>query len=429
MSRSIFPVLSRYLLAILLVGIVFTTGCSQDSNAQKKMVLLWWGDIYNAPFGQKLVDAYNATCPEVQVELMPVDKSGYSQKIMSMAASNSLPDMVLMTTREAMELGSRGVFLGLNRYTASPGFSNISKDIWPGLLGNVTYKGRIMAMPIWTWAPAIYYNKDIFDAGMVEYPSRDWTWEEFAAKGRKLTRKENRRAAIFGIDDMSRDFDNTLLLSYLYGHGGRLYSPDLLHTEIDKPETVAALRSYLDLATAIAPAAADKSSMETQGLKPDYFQAGKTAMLVGGRDYMDVLRQGGCKLRWGVAPLPVGKTGRHVFLISAYIGISGKTCHPDAAWKFLSFAAGEKGQKIIARERSDIAVMRKWTTEKEFMSYQGRPDVNAVFRDALVEAKPAPFTLGKDKWKAFARNELALVVMGKRGLDEACKEISDKFNQ
>ena len=36
----------------------------------------------------------------------------------------------------------------------------------------------------------MYYNKDIFDAAGVEYPSNDWTWSDFEKMATELTSGE-----------------------------------------------------------------------------------------------------------------------------------------------------------------------------------------------------------------------------------------------
>lgn len=50
---------------------------------------------------------------------------------------------------------------------------------------NGEYYGIPFKQEMW----CVYYNKDIFDAAGVPYPSGSWTWDEYVATAKKLTDK------------------------------------------------------------------------------------------------------------------------------------------------------------------------------------------------------------------------------------------------
>ena len=53
-----------------------------------------------------------------------------------------------------------------------------------------TYNGKQVALPFKSDYYVLYYNKDIFDAANVEYPSNDMTWDEWEEMCTKLTSGE-----------------------------------------------------------------------------------------------------------------------------------------------------------------------------------------------------------------------------------------------
>jgi len=417
---------SMIMLILLLLSVVLFSGC----NAQNKneITVMWWGDVYNYNFARKLVDAYNDTNPDKPAKLITANQGQYTYKLLAMAASKTLPDVVLVTTSDVYNMGSRGALLPLNKYTDKAEFTKIKKEMWPSLMEGFNIKGQQLAVPIWTWTPGVYYNKDIFDAAKVPYPSRNWTFNEFEEKSKRLVKKENGKIKVYAYGNFLGLTDH-LLLSYLYTHGGSLYTDDYKKCLINAPASVAALKSFakLSLKYHTTPTASEAAGMGNSRVNADLFQSGSIAMRIAGRDYMDVLRQrGGAGFRWGAAAMPAGDKP-FFFMLASSLAVSADSKHPDAAWKFISFVSSEKGQKLITTNRSDVTIFKKWTYGKDFLNYQGRPDVNIVFRDMLSEAVPMPYRIGDDEWKARARDYLSLVELGQMNIEEACDRIAAAF--
>lgn len=404
--------------------VMLLNGCM--SPDKKEITVMWWGDVYNARFAQKLVDAYNADHPAMPAKLITTS-GNYASKLLTMAASGTLPDVILMVTRDVHNLGSRGALLSLNQYESTLGFPD-KQAMWDDLLDDVKQKGKLLAFPIWTWTPGIYYNKDLFDKVDVAYPTDNWTWAEFAEKSIKLTKKKNGKTTQYAID-MAGNLDHSFFLSYIYGHGGKVYSDDLTKCEIASPQTLAALKLFFELKLkhGIAPTSAEQASLATGGTLADYFQAGKTAMRCAGRDYMDVLRQGkGVSFRWGVAPMPSGSK-KFFFRRISSLAIAKQSKHPNEAWKFISFAISEEGQRLVTLERSDVTIRKALTNDKSFLGYQDRSEVNALFRDMLLDAIPEPYIIGSEEWKKGVLDQFELVELGRTSLDNACKNIEKTF--
>ena len=75
----------------------------------------------------------------------------------------------------------------MNNYISADG---VNLADYNGLTENFSFDGKQYALPARTDFYVMYYNKDIFDAAGVEYPSNDWTWEEFEETAKKLTSGE-----------------------------------------------------------------------------------------------------------------------------------------------------------------------------------------------------------------------------------------------
>ncbi|HAH88126.1 MAG TPA: hypothetical protein DCL60_12235, partial [Armatimonadetes bacterium] len=106
---------SLIIFGLLTFVILALAGCSSQPQ-KKEVVVMWWGDAYNAAFAQKLIDAYNATKPEVPAKLIAVPHQSYNSKLLSQAASKTLPDIILLYPWDAQIMGSKAVLLPLNKY-------------------------------------------------------------------------------------------------------------------------------------------------------------------------------------------------------------------------------------------------------------------------------------------------------------------------
>jgi multiple sugar transport system substrate-binding protein len=73
------------------------------------------------------------------------------------------------------------------------------KDVWPAAFPNFVLDGRAYGFPTNVCANGIWYNKDMFDAAGIPYPTGPWTWEQFIEVAQKLTIREGNRIKQFGM--------------------------------------------------------------------------------------------------------------------------------------------------------------------------------------------------------------------------------------
>ena len=61
-------------------------------------------------------------------------------------------------------------------------------DVWAAIPSNMGFEdGLIHYVPAYTTGPILFYNKTLFDAAGVAYPTADWSWDDFRAAAKKLT--------------------------------------------------------------------------------------------------------------------------------------------------------------------------------------------------------------------------------------------------
>ena len=163
----------------------------EQAMAGEPAVITWafWGSPEEAASHQRVADAFMAEHPEIQIEVWNQPWDDYFTKIQALWASGDskvIPDVAFLwpTPRYAAE----GVLENLDPYIEASGYN--LDDYWPGLLESAKFEGSVYGFPRDIEANVIYYNKDMFDAAGVAYPSDDWTWDDFLAAAEALTQKD-----------------------------------------------------------------------------------------------------------------------------------------------------------------------------------------------------------------------------------------------
>ena len=280
--------------------------------------------------------------PGITVQYTPgLAGAEYNARLIAMAASNTLPDVMFVGADTYRTFVNRGMLLNITeRFDAEfplDDFIQSSREI-------MSIDGQIYGISSCTVSPIVYFNKDVFDAAGVPHPSSDpanaWTIDEFREVARQLTTDE-----IFGVYGMELHW--LAINAFILSNGGRRYNDDFTQSLMYSPEAM----EVLEIIRAIRVedgSAPTQSTLEAVGMNPSQMlQTGRVAMLVDGSWALQELSQ--TDLNFGMAPLPhfgiVQTTGQaHLHAISA------NTDHPEAAWKFLQFLAGMEYQGELVRQ-------------------------------------------------------------------------------
>ena len=149
---------------------------------------MWvWDETWAGIIGNS-IDAWIAEyCPGAEVDLIYQPWGNYWDLLRTNAAGGDLPDVFNMS-QDNFEFYSRNeVLLDLQPYWDEFG---VDTALWgTGLVDpyRVGEEGDLYAGPVNWDTIAIMYNKDMFDAAGLDYPTAEWTWDDFAMAAETLT--------------------------------------------------------------------------------------------------------------------------------------------------------------------------------------------------------------------------------------------------
>lgn len=254
----------------------------------------------------------------------------YNTTMQTAFASGDYPEVFYIDSSKLPDWVEAGV--------VAPAGDNIeqSDDIYPSLLEVFTYDGTLYCPPKDFSTMTLQYNKDLFDAAGVEYPTADWTWDDLKAAAETLTSGD-----VLGLVTPP-NFERWL--PFLYQAGGAIFDADG-NVTLNSPEAQAALDFYVGLVTdgfAGPPSAVDA------GWGGEAFGNARVAMAMEGNWVINYLKEQFPDLNWGVAPLPQGTAGQATMAFTVCYGVAADNAHPEESWALVNFLTGPDGAQYVA---------------------------------------------------------------------------------
>ncbi|MFB5265370.1 ABC transporter substrate-binding protein [Paenibacillus enshidis] len=389
------------LLIIVLVCALFASGCSggtspgdsaADSNKTDGVVTLkfmgWEASPLETQSVKQGLEVFMKEHPNIKVEYQPVPQAQYVQKLLTMLAGNSAPDVFFLGSAEYRSFQKRGVLLDLTDHFKA----DLSLDEFiPSSASIMQIDGKIYGVSSCTVSPVLYYNKQLFDKAGIAYPPSDpakaWTWEQFRDTAKQLTIKDGDKVTQYGAFGLEA-FANTT--AEILSNNGTIFNEDGTKMAINTPETKKVLQSVLDLRL-VDGASPTAKTLESIGMKPaQMLQTGKVAMMVDGSWALQELAS--MDFPVGVAALP--KFERAITQGQAHLhSAAGNTKHPQEAWELVKFLSSEEYQIGLVKEglwmpnRTDLYTeegIAKWYNDKVHPA--GFKELVPFFQDA--EAYP-----------------------------------------
>ena len=366
------------------------------------------------------VAAFEAANPNIKVEIIDIPSADYTTKLSVMLNGGSDVDAFYIKDGDtAKSLVEKGQLADLSSYITTDG---IDLAAYNGLAENFSFDGKQYALPARTDFYVMYYNKDIFDAAGVAYPTNDWTWDEFEETAKKLTSGEGANK-IYGAA-----FHTWQACIQNWG------VQDGKHTIMDYDTGYDFFKPYYEMALC----------MQDEGTVQDYgtlktgnihysgpFAQGTVGMMPLGTWFMSVMIQkvkdGESNVNWGIATLPHAEGVEAGYTVGSMtpLAINAASDKQDAAWELVKFITGEEGAASYAKNGA----------------IPGRSNADAIAEIAEMEGMPAdaaealtvknisldrPITDKVGEVNQMLGEEHSLIMLGELSVDEGLAEMAER---
>jgi len=306
----------------------------------------------------------------------------FGQYKLWLAAGNADIDVYLVDVIWAPQLSDQ--FLDLSKAAAE-----VVPDHFPSIVQSQTVGGKLVAMPFFTDAPALYYRKDLLEKYGVEVPK---TWDELTAAAQKI--QDGERAAgsndLWGYVWQGNAYEGLTCnaLEWVKSNGGgQIIEPDGT-ISIDNPQAVKALEMATAWVGTISPKGVlSYGEEESRGV----WQTGNAAFMRNW-PYAYALGNGGdspIKGKFEVAPLPSGGgDNKSAATLGGWnIAVSRYSPNPDAAVALAMHMGSTEFQKEMALKLSHLPTIISLYDDPEIAEKQS---LIPRWKDIFLNAVPRP---------------------------------------
>lgn len=358
-----------------ILGVTALLSSSGVVVAQEPVTLQMWGRADLAAFLPSVVDAFNASHDDVQIELTLVPSDQVTQKFAAAAAGGTGPDIVSVDLARVGQYANAGWFADLtDSANALPYLDTLS----PSHLKLATVDDRVYALPFTADVSVLNWNKDLFEQAGLDPEHGPTTWAEIeeAAKAIRALGDDKYGFYFSGACGGCMAFT---FLPFVWANGGDVLTgtgADVQPTIYPNDELKSALEFFNGLWTSdvVHPQAQTDTGADQFGP----FFSGNVGMYVQGTFPLPTLKNDYPEINWGATPVPGTTSGTAAFTGGDSIAATVQSqAHPEETWEAVRWLTDE-GQRELAKlgvlpTRSDIAAT----------DYAASDPRLAVFADAL----------------------------------------------
>ncbi len=403
---------------VVIASIVLSACGGGKSEGPVTISFMAWGAPEELAVWQQIVNDFEAANPDIKVNVEVADWDSYWEKLKTLLAANTPPDVFAMDAPLYLDYQTRGVLLNLQPYIdKNPGMLD---GFYPVTLQAYKLEDGYYGLPRDFQTIVLFYNKDMFDAAGMPYPTADWTYDDLRNAAKTLTLDTNGDGIIeqwgFATDlwDMELSWSEAI-----WSWGGEVINADATKTLVGEPTAREAWQFFYDMMF-VDKTIPDTNTSGQYGT--DLFQAGVAAMTSIG--HWAVPGYATVDFKWDVAPLPTAPGGGRVTSVNSAGFVAAKESkEPDAAWEFIKYCLSEAGQTRLTELGLAIPVLKSVAESPTFLD-QTMVDINQqVFLDSLEFSRMKPVFRGYEEWSAVVGDGMAPIWLGEAELNPTLDEV------
>lgn len=279
-----------------------------------------------------VIDAFEKANPDIKIAYQQVPFEDLNAAIQSrVGGGDTSIDIFECDTPRIPAFASKGYLLSLEDIRSKIEAAVPSKVS----IGEVSYKDKIYAYPMWNSTQLLYFNRDLLKKANVAEPSAAegdrLTWEKFLDDARAVKKGANTKYG-WAFQQVDRYYQLQPLFESA-GAGPGLKGPEMLEPDLLNDKWISVAKWY---------AAQFSEGLSPRGVTPnqsyDLFSNGDVPFEITGPWAISIFDKTK-SLNYGVAPMPYFKDGKPVTPTGSWsLAISPHAANADAAKKFAEFA-------------------------------------------------------------------------------------------
>lgn len=365
--------------AMLLSASTFLCGCSGGSSSNQVTI-----GVSNSSAEYKsasaIANAFNDANPDLKVKVVRLG-SDYSQSIIQGKLAKNLPDIVFTQDDTAAYFSQEGVFEPLDSYFEK---DSIDLSLYYDSILNIARPladGKTYFLPRDYNKVVCVYNKKMFDAANVEYPTDNWTWADFVDKCNELkTYTDSLGGSSKGYYPAHANFGwKAVYWPMLASYGEELINANKEFAVTSASKTLATMKEMVEQKLTIDPSSGSASEA--------LFGTGNVAMVFTVRPNLTSF-VGKPNVDLDFASLPTYSDAENSYIGTGCSGyaLNKDSTNKDAAWKFLKFMISEDGQKAFAKTGNGVPLIKSMSNDDSWRKISvNNIDLSNKNHDAFIK--------------------------------------------
>jgi len=400
-------------LGILGASAFLIAGCATTPAADGPVTITYTNFISNGGNEENLqtiVDAFEAENPNITVEVTTLPYGDYGTALQTDLAAGTVSDVFDIEFSNYAAFQANGVLAPLEVSDAG--------SYRPSLLEAYSTGGTPYALPSSFSAVVLYFNKDLFDAAGLDYPTSDWTWADEEAAAITLTDQAN---GVFGNHQPVSFFEYYKAVAQ---SGGEFLNADRTAVAFNTPEGLEAAEWLVGKSGVTMPTI--EQGQGTPDFDTNLFKEGKLAMMHTGIWIFGAVAD--VPFGWDIAVEP-GNTKQASAVFSNALGVSAASENIEAATKWAEFLTS-------STTMVDVRLDSGWelppiSNEAKLATYLDKTNPanrQAVFDSLNAIALPPVVANGQNEMQDIMGEELVEAQAGRKTAQEALDSAEERIN-
>jgi multiple sugar transport system substrate-binding protein len=364
-------------------------------TASGTVTYMYWGDSGDNAAHKSSIAVAEKQCKGLHVT--PIwDSGNYDTDLATKIGSGNAPDLFqLDASKRIPQYVTQGALAPLDTFVKKQKV-DMNGTYWSQCVNELTYKGHVYGLPrTCSNQSLLFYNKEMFQAKGVPFPTNKWTYTDMAQAAAKLSGTyslphDQTSQLRFGMAFNTDDFRTQ---QFMWAWGGDWLNSKLTQCTMTSAPARAGLQFLHDLAykTHGMPTAAQASGL------PDYFggfQKERYAMAFMGPwalNYAFGKKPGGqpqVNFDWGAVLTPSGPMSRQAVMAATGLVIAKISPHKNAAFWLARFDSVGIGAVMVGAYGVDMPGAKALWSNKAVVAEYGKSLLSTIRQSNLTGRYP-----------------------------------------
>ena len=372
-------------------------------------------DKAQEPYLQACVEEFNKLYPDVKITLEPNTWDDYWTKLEAAATGGSMADVFWMNGPNIAKYAKGGILMPATDLIEKYGLDTANYPA--GLINLYCIDGVQYALPKDFDTIGLWYNKAMFDAAGLAYPTDDWTWEDLTEAAKALT-KDGVYGFAAGYDTQSGIYNT------IHAAGGYIINDDKTASGYDLAETQAGIQCWIDLMEAgVSPSQAslEETNSSTQMLN------GQIAMSFQGSWFLAQVVDAENKADLDCVELPSINGKKATVIHGLGNCIFAGTKYPEAAQAWVAFLADETANKLSADMGAAIPALAG--TAQAWVDAHPEYNLKSYVTSSEEYSYAYPASVNTSEWNQYEGDNLKGVFALETDVKTACDKLAAQMNE